>query len=362
MKRFESLDAFRGLCAVAVVLFHTHIVGSITEWRFFKGSAVLVEFFFVLSGFVLAHGYGFRENLPFKPFIKARIFRIFPLHIVMLAIMILLEFCKLFAAKFAGLSFNNQPFSGPGAISEMIPNLLLLHAWTPLTDPLSFNYTAWSISIEFYMYILLFLSICVFKEKKTLAWLLVSTVMLYGVYIESSILTSEVFLGLSCFFGGAFMYTLYKKIEHIKVGFTLASIIELTALIAVISVVCSDLDNRTVYAILLFFFVVTVFAFDAGIISQMLKKKPFQVAGTLSYSIYMIHGALLFCLISAMMVLQKITGIEMTFMMNDYRYLSLGNTWLNNGLAIAIVAMVLFFSHFTYKYIELKGLQLGKKK
>ena len=62
-RRFEVLDAFRGICAVAVVIFHMHLVGSITELSFFRGSSIFVEFFFVLSGFVLAHGYAYKKTL-----------------------------------------------------------------------------------------------------------------------------------------------------------------------------------------------------------------------------------------------------------------------------------------------------------
>ncbi|HIF9177146.1 TPA: acyltransferase family protein [Photobacterium damselae] len=361
IKRFESLDAFRGLCAISVVIFHMHVIGSITELSFFKGSAIFVEFFFVLSGFVLAHGYGYRDNLMFKPFIKARFFRLFPLHVTMLTVMIILEFGKLFAYKFAGFTFNFEPFTHSFAVSEIIPNLLLLQSWTPLTDPYAFNYPAWSISTEFYMYILLFITIIFFKGKKHLSWIFISLIMLYGLFIDTKQLRLEVLLGLSSFFGGAFVYTIYRKIAHIKLDFKIASLLEIILLLLVGCVVCFDFSHRTVYAILLFFIVVPFFAFDSGIISYFLKKKPFQLIGKLSYSIYMLHAAFLFCFISVIMILQKVTGMELAPMFGEVRYLTVGNIWLNNLLVLSVIGLIIASANVTYKFIEVKGQQLGKR-
>lgn len=360
--RFESLDAFRGICAISVVFFHMHVLGSVTEWDFFRGSSIFVEFFFVLSGFVLAHGYGFKVGLKFKAFVKARFFRIFPLHIIMLLVMIILECGKLLAYKFAGFNFNNAPFTGPGALSEIIPNLLLVQSWTPLTNSQTFNYPSWSISIEFYMYILFFFSISFFKNKKIFAWLSISLVMLYLLAIKSEILNSEVLLGLSCFFGGAYIYFLYKKIEHIKINVLTGSLLELASLISIYSVVSLDFEYRTITAIFAFFITVSIFAFESGVFSKLFKKKYFQIVGRLSYSIYMIHAAFLFCFISIMMVLQKITSLELTLIVDGNRVLNTGNILLNNLLVFIVISLVLLFSNFTYKNIELKGIAMGKRR
>ena len=87
-QRFLVLDSFRGIAAICVVIFHMHIIGSITELNFFRGSSLFVEFFFVLSGFVLAHTYGFKD-VSFKRFIISRTFRLYPLHIFMFFIFVL---------------------------------------------------------------------------------------------------------------------------------------------------------------------------------------------------------------------------------------------------------------------------------
>lgn len=86
--RFQVLDSFRGIAAVFVVIHHMHYQGSITEFSFFKESSLFVEFFFVLSGFVLTHAYAFKSQLVFKDFFIARTFRIMPLHIIMLFVYI----------------------------------------------------------------------------------------------------------------------------------------------------------------------------------------------------------------------------------------------------------------------------------
>ena len=56
--RFVLLDGFRGLAALLVVLFHAERDGS----PFYRLDPLflMVDFFFVLSGFVLLHAYGDR--------------------------------------------------------------------------------------------------------------------------------------------------------------------------------------------------------------------------------------------------------------------------------------------------------------
>lgn len=360
-KRFEALDAFRGICALSVVVFHTNLVGSISELDFFRGSSIFVEFFFVLSGFVLAHGYAFRENLNFKAFMKARFFRLYPLHFFMFVVFVFLEFGKFFAHKFGGLAFNNEPFTGSTAISEIIPNLLLIQSWLPFTDHLSFNYLSWSISIEFYMYALLFVSILLFKSYRVLSWFTFSAMAFIFIYLDSQMLILEILRGFSCFFGGAFTYVVYKKIAYLKPTYISGSIVEVLLLISIVLIVQSQIEYRSIISSLLFFLTVLFFAFESGIFSKLLKLTPFQYTGKLSYSIYMIHGAILFCLLSAAMVLQRITGIEMAPMIEMTRALNFGNSIINNLVIILILALVVYISSLTYKYVEIMGRDVYKK-
>lgn len=78
-QRFLLLDGLRGLAAFAVILDHTppNILGDLVPGRY-----LAVDFFFVLSGFVLANAYGkrLRGGWPVLSFMRARVIRLYPLY------------------------------------------------------------------------------------------------------------------------------------------------------------------------------------------------------------------------------------------------------------------------------------------
>jgi peptidoglycan/LPS O-acetylase OafA/YrhL len=80
MHRFAVLDGMRGLAAFVVIADHVPAptIGPLTPGRY-----LAVDFFFVLSGFVLAHAYGRRLEAGFSPaaFLKARLIRLYPLYV-----------------------------------------------------------------------------------------------------------------------------------------------------------------------------------------------------------------------------------------------------------------------------------------
>ncbi|MBX2857181.1 MAG: acyltransferase [Cellvibrionaceae bacterium] len=359
-KRFEALDAFRGLCALSVVIFHMHWVGSITELSFFRGSGVLVEFFFVLSGFVLAHSYGFKRQLDFKSFMRARFFRLYPLHFAMFVFAFIFQCIKFFANKYGGFSFGVEPFSGRFAFGEIIPNLMLIQAWTPYTEHFSYNGPSWSISIEFYMYAILFVSIVLFKSYKFISWSIISIISFILVYSGSDILVEFVLRGLSCFFGGTVAYICYKRMAGFKPSHFVGSLVELALIVIVVVAVQLNMPNKAFLCSILFLFTVLFFAFESGVVSKVLKCKLLQYLGMLSYSIYMVHAVILLYLVALFKAIEKVFNIEIILLNDTVEYATLGGGIINTVAVILIVALVIFASHFTYKYIELNGQKLNK--
>ncbi len=79
---FKSLDALRGVAALGVVLFH---VGSFFGYpHIFPHGYLAVDFFFLLSGFVVANAYADKlqsRRLALGTFIKIRLIRLLPLSV-----------------------------------------------------------------------------------------------------------------------------------------------------------------------------------------------------------------------------------------------------------------------------------------
>jgi peptidoglycan/LPS O-acetylase OafA/YrhL len=146
----RALTSARGLAAWLVVLFHVRrsIVGlpAGAEALLAKGY-LAVDFFFLLSGFVIALSAGdaLRRQGPaaVPAFLRRRIARIWPLHLAMIGLALCL------AAMLAISGRDTAMFP----LDQLPAHLLLLQCWG-LADPLRWNDPAWSISCELAAYLL----------------------------------------------------------------------------------------------------------------------------------------------------------------------------------------------------------------
>lgn len=367
MKRFLVLDSFRGLCALAVVLHHFHATHSLGELAFFRQANYLVNFFFVLSGFVLCHIYADRLNssVQFKRFVIARICRLYPLHLATLLAALLLEVAKLTLEK-NGVGFSVASFSGARAPSEILPNLLLLQSWWPGFDQMSFNFPSWSISVEFYLYLLFAVIVATLPTLWRQAFVALAAWGLLALYFQSTLLAEGAWVGICCFFSGAMTYRLYHRFKDQPVNRRWATAIEAAGLAIVVLAVTWSGRSQNISLSLLFCAVIGVFAFEAGAISTLLRTRLFKWAGTLSFSIYMTHTLILFVITTGMMVLGKLTGVALVtdvpspIGMGAVRFIDTGSMLLDNLVILAGLAMVLALSTLTHRHIELPGIELGK--
>ena len=83
-KHFEILDGLRGLAALVVVIYHfMEIAETNYNKNFISHGYLAVDFFFCLSGFVVAYAYDHRiPGMKLSSFIKLRLIRLQPLVVI----------------------------------------------------------------------------------------------------------------------------------------------------------------------------------------------------------------------------------------------------------------------------------------
>lgn len=364
MKRFQVLDSFRGLCALSVAIYHVHISQSFGEWAFFRNAHYLVSFFFVLSGFVMCHTYGRRlqANGQFRQFFITRTMRLYPLHVFVLGLAIGLECVKL-AAEHSGLSFSQGSFTGQRAPQEIIPNLLLLQSWWPGFNPQSFNFPAWSISVEYYIY-MIFAGILLLSPASALkVFAVLSFIATVMLLLGIAPLAEPVLQGLSCFFAGVMTYQIYLMIQAWRGSAWLYTVVEATGITLVAIAMVSDLPQKQIMLTLLFCAVILMFSFEGGLLSKALKARPFEQLGTLSYSIYMTHAMILFTATLSLLMVGKFSGQSWVTYPTEGPgpYLSFNNPILDNLLLVTLLVVIIALSALTYHFVELRGIQWGKR-
>ena len=146
-QHFLILDGLRGVAAFAVVVFHfmEWIITDFTK-NFIAHGFLAVDFFFCLSGFVIAYAYDNRiEELGIKKFFKLRFIRLHPLVV--------------FGSVLGLLGFFLDPFSNEaaattsGMIALVFLSSLFLIPFPVLADRgfnlFSFNAPAWSLFWEY---------------------------------------------------------------------------------------------------------------------------------------------------------------------------------------------------------------------
>lgn len=148
MQRINKLDGLRGLFALFVVLFHFNKNNAplfIVDNFFVRESYIFVDFFFILSGYVISLTYDqrLRSGADFLKFIKKRFIRLYPL----------LLFSTLMYWGFVHPQFDKRN------ILLALDTLLLTNATPILGSGIGMNYPSWSISSEMISYLFLALAL-----------------------------------------------------------------------------------------------------------------------------------------------------------------------------------------------------------
>jgi peptidoglycan/LPS O-acetylase OafA/YrhL len=349
----KSLEGVRGIAALMVALYHLQL-GSIYSGAVpvLRQGYLFVDVFFVLSGFVMCAAYAGKlataDDL--WSFLIRRTGRLLPLLIYSTVIFVLLADGIVLAKKLAVAHGYGSYLNNPGALQymtftgkELLATVTMTHS-LGIFDHLILNTPSWSISTEFYTYII-FAGTCLLLAGRnrlaafgiiSMAAFLVSiwaSVNVHGcVAAGHSCLALTYDLGLlrcmASFFLGALVFYFSRRVSVKPATLQWISCAGLLGLFVLV-----DTAPAAAFAIPpAFALVILALSQDTGPFANPLKVTFFQMLGQRSYSIYLMHMPLL-------LIFENFSKRA-------------NSVWSMIAIAIAYVITLVVVSGWTYRLIE----------
>lgn len=294
----HSLTSFRFAAAFMVFLYHVKLFPQ------YELGTAGVQFFFVLSGFILAWNYHSKfkpfDNANIYKFYKARFAKIYPVH--------LLTF--LLAAPLVILYFHPNGLYMLKLAFMSVINLLLIQSYIPNEGTyFNFNGVSWTLSVEALFYLSFPFLLRLMIKWKTggqaaasltaifLLWLLLFWLNSYlneANPFSAWLLHIFPFTRLFEFSTGMVLGLLFVERTGNPPRLQLLNVLEWVGLAAFFGLLIASKYMpagmvRGVYFVPVWCLFIYVFAFQAGTVSRLLSHRLFVYLGEISFSFYMIH-------------------------------------------------------------------------
>lgn len=349
----HELDSLRALAAIGVVGWHyvNHFDAAPLPYLmapFYRHGELLVDFFFVLSGFVLARAYwNDQRSATFANNVRDRIARMYPLHLTTLCVVAVMQWIlvnHLASPPFVYLYNDAYDFA---------LNLLLLNR-TGLERGFSFNGPSWSISTEFVANIL-FLGAIALPRHIARAGLFGLFAVLLAVILKGGLINDTAVPGSSndvfrTIVGFACGIALHRVHSHWLSRINLNGGFADGLAIAAASVFLCYSPKGDLAALLhlvivaICFPVLIVGAIHGWAVRWVLTLPPLVYLGTISYSIYLLHFPL-------QLGVHLVSVLFLAQMPYDSGFFLVGFFFTLVGLA-----------SITYRLIEVPGRKLLRKR
>lgn len=333
---FHVLDGLRGIAALVVLVFHFleliypgNYVGNPLGHGY-----LAVDFFFCLSGFVVAYAYDGRiEKIGVKGFFINRLIRLHPFVIFGTVIGLIAYFADPAVPELSSIGWTKITMATIASII-LIPVIALPNRWDCIF-PL--NGTAWSLFSEYFISVVYALILVRIGKKMLIALLLLSAIV---IFYESH---RAGWLSIGWGFGnisGAFTRVIYSFTAGLAV-FRFNLIIKnkggflFSALLLIGVFIFPHAHNDWIReSILVVFVFPLIVAFGAGAKAGVRITKFCKLIGDLSYPIYMTHISSIFFYFNYLVA---------------HPDLSMGRKFF---IALMLIIINILFAYFAMKYFD----------
>jgi peptidoglycan/LPS O-acetylase OafA/YrhL len=302
----RALAGARAFPPIMIVLFH------FSEGHHYSGNRWLdlaatrgylwVEFFFVLSGFILTHVYGARlaqlwTRRDYFAFQRSRLIRLYPLHLFVLLVLAAMLFGARALAHMGSYgSIYDIQYHPDMSAKGFVLSVLLVQSWNTL-NTLTWNGVSWFVSIEFALCLVFPVFLWLANGRTWRGFALVAAGLGGLVLLD---LTSQhglditfhngVLRGLCDFSVGVGLALLFRAAQAASLPALMHSVLQLLLLLLLGLAVYDTGWSHThmdIFTVLPIMALVFALAFDKGVLAEALKTRVPQVLGVWSYAIYM---------------------------------------------------------------------------
>ncbi len=366
-KYLTNLTPLRGIAALATVVFHIDIVLSVFGGYLLNSKIsslinrmyLMVDFFFVLSGFILCYVYadnfeGAVKKQSFKKFTIARFARVYPLHLFSL----LLTTLFLFLLHRAGMQVS-PILDAENSIYSFCTNLLLLHSMN-LHKWFTFTHASWSISTEWWMYMLFPFLVSPFMKLSAPGRRMIFIFCMAGYLVIGYLLVPLVTVPDAQFIrvlpfslNVAYQFGFFRCLIGFTIGMIVyfgykedwgrrffSSLYTFPSLVITL-ILCLHFAVFDLLTVLLFPCMLLSAAYGNRQLDKILSSKPLQKLGDWSFSLYLIHQPFLYQL-TALMANPKKTGVIIPKM----------GLLLSWSVCFVFILFILFISSLSFRFIE----------
>ncbi len=153
MIRYRLFEIWRFVAALLIMLYHFgHFApgAGLAVKNELASLRPLLDMFFIISGFLIFARYGeqVRDAKSYGVYLYKRLIRLYPLHLATLSYFVLIGLLVALGVLRTGGEPQLYDWSA------LPSNLLLIQAWG-VEDRLTFNFVSWSLSAEWFAYLLL---------------------------------------------------------------------------------------------------------------------------------------------------------------------------------------------------------------
>lgn len=347
--RFASIDAFRGFLAVGVFIHHSavwHQLLHTGNWNvpesnlFSQFGSTSVSFFFMITAFLFVGKLLDSKDKEFNwtNYFVSRFFRIAPLYY--------LTFIVIFALVMANTDWQIK--------ESLFRYLISIGSWMTFLVVKSLNINGfeftrqinagvvWSLAIEWVFYMALPLLSLLILKKQPSKKLLIICGLFVAIYFAGHGVNIFYLNIIQSFAGGALAAYLLRRTDLNKI------LIQRKFSILVLGMIPLALQYDSSEYFLCKCILITAFIIIAlgNDMFGLLRLNSLKLLGDISYSIYLIHGILLF------ITYYSIYGVDNAKLLSIEHY---------STIILLLTPLLVTISYLSYRWIEKPGIDYGKK-